>query len=122
MNRSEASELAHRWLDTWNTHDLDAILALYSDGLEMRSPYIASAFGKSDGVLVGKAEVGKYWRMGLDRVPNLHFELAEVFLGVGSVAIRYRSSLDTFVVEVLGLGEDGLITSGHAYPLVPTGG
>src|SRR5690349_21379940 len=65
----------------WNAHDLGRILAHYADDFEMTSPYIASLTGEPTGRLAGKEAVGAYWRAALERFPDVHFELVDVFLG-----------------------------------------
>lgn len=89
-------DFAHRfaaaWIDAWNRHDLDAILAHYADDFTMHSPLIAQFAGVSSGRLSGKAAVGAYWAGALRRLPQLHFHLLHVFCGVDSLLLHYQGA------------------------------
>ena len=115
MTGAEALAFGQKWVDAWNAHDIERILAHYADDFEMSSPYAAPRF-LTDGVVRGKAAARAYWTYGLERVPDMKFTLCEVLVGVGSVAIYYRTSLTgNMVVEVLTLDSDGRIARGHAH-------
>ena len=40
ITRGQAEKFARDWIESWNAHDLDRILAHYTAGFEMSSPYI----------------------------------------------------------------------------------
>lgn len=115
MTHAEAVAFAEEWVAAWNAHDLDRILAHYSDDFEMASPFIASLAGEPTGTLRGKDAVGAYWREALDHFPDLRFELTGVYAGVNSVAIHYEGVRGIRACEVLILGEDGLVTKAVAH-------
>ena len=78
---------------------------------------------KRVGPCKGKAKVGAYWKAGLAASPPLRFELIDVFTGVGSLTIHYRSVGRRIAAEVLELMriaascEAGRITEGpHERP------
>src|SRR5688572_4639160 len=87
-----ARAFAADWIDSWNSADIERILAHYTDDFAMTSPYIVELYGIADGTLRGKDKVRAYWSAGLAIRPALHFELIDVYAGVDSVAIRYRST------------------------------
>jgi ketosteroid isomerase-like protein len=100
IDRSWAEEFANDWIEGWNAHDLDRVLARYADEFEMTSPLIVQRFGIADGKLKGKKAVRRYWAQGLATTPQLHFKILEVVVGVNSVAILYESvTLARTVVE-----------------------
>lgn len=106
IDRAWAEDFVRDWIDGWNTHDLDRILAHYADDFEMTSPLIVQRFGVADGKLKGKEAVRRYWSQGLASTPNLHFELVDVVVGVNSVAIIYESqTLARTVVEYIQFDE-----------------
>ena len=117
IERDQASDVAQRWIAAWNTHDLDAILALYRDDFSMASPYIAAVAGEASGVLHGKVAVGAYWRKALERFPDLHFELLQVFAGVESITLVYQSNRSGLATEVFMLDAAGLIRAAAAHYL-----
>ncbi|MDQ6926152.1 MAG: nuclear transport factor 2 family protein, partial [Candidatus Eremiobacteraeota bacterium] len=45
MTGAEARAFAKSWIDAWNAHDIEGILAHYTDDFEMSSPYAGSRFG-----------------------------------------------------------------------------
>ena len=113
MEHQQAVEFAGQWVRAWNSHDLDAILGHFTDDVVFSSPVAAQLVPGSGGVLRGKDELRAYWRLGLDRIPDLHFELVAVYAGVGTVVINYRNHVGNLVCEVLGFDGGGLVREGH---------
>lgn len=109
-----ASHFAADWIDAWNRHDLDAILAHYADDFEMRSPYIVQIAGEPSGVLRGKAAVGAYWAAALARMPDLRFALLGVFVGVDSLIVHYQGVRGP-AAEVFEFGPDGRVIRAAAH-------
>jgi hypothetical protein len=95
-------------VDTWNSHDLDAILALYADDATLTSPLAERLTGK--GTVYGKAALRSYFARGLEKYPELHFELLEVFASVGSLTLLFRSIDERKVAEVLSFDADLRVT------------
>ncbi|MDZ7583269.1 MAG: nuclear transport factor 2 family protein [Thiobacillus sp.] len=85
-----ARAFAVGWIDAWNAHDLDAVLAHYSDDFEFSSPLVIQVAGEPTGTLKGKAAVQGYWRAALASVPTLRFDLVDVLTGVDCLTILYR--------------------------------
>ena len=110
-----AADFAHEWIDAWNAHDLERILSHYRDDFEMSSPYIARITGEPSGTLRGKAAVGAYWKKGLERMPELHFELLSTHVGVNSIALYYKAVGGRLAVEVMTLDENGKVSRAHAH-------
>lgn len=86
-DREFAERFAAEWIEAWNSHDLDRILAHYEDDFEMSSPKIVQLMGEASGKLRGKAAIGAYWRKGLQMLPDLHFELKQILIGADSLTI-----------------------------------
>jgi ketosteroid isomerase-like protein len=112
MDHAEATAFAQRWVDAWNSHDVEALLAHFADDVRFTSPVATRVVPDSGGVLVGKDAVREYWTAALSRVPDLHFTVVGVYAGVDHVVINYRNHLGGLVCEVLAFG-DGLVTEGH---------
>jgi hypothetical protein len=51
MTREEALRFAEGWGAAWNAHDLDRILAHYSDEFEMTTPFIVKLMDEPTGTL-----------------------------------------------------------------------
>lgn len=114
LDPQHARQFAERWIEAWNRHDLDAVLAHFSDDFEFSSPLISQFTGENSGRLAGKDAVRAYWKTGLSRLPDLHFELVDVFTGVGGLTILYRGHRG-LTAEVLTIGDDDLAVRGQAF-------
>lgn len=90
ISRERADEFARDWIDAWNSHDLERILAHYDDDFVMSSPRIAVVAGKPSGVLRGKGAIGAYWKKALALAPELRFELIGTFVGADCVVLHYH--------------------------------
>ena len=115
MTTQQAHEFAEDWVAAWNSHDLDRILEHYCDDFEMTTPFIVQVMGEPSGTLKGKEEVRAYWAKALDRVPDLRFELLDVFSGVNSMTIHYKAVFEKKAAEVLFFGADGRVTRSVAH-------
>jgi ketosteroid isomerase-like protein len=109
-----ARRFAAEWIDAWNRHDLDAILAHYADDFEMRSPLIARFAGEPSGRLAGKAAVGAYWATALQRLPDLRFELLGLYCGADSLLLHYQGPHGP-AAEWFAFGEDGRVIRAAAH-------
>jgi ketosteroid isomerase-like protein len=90
ITRELADHFARDWIEAWNAHDLERILAHYRDDFVMSSPRIAVVAGEPSGVLRGKPAIAAYWKKALAAVPDLRFELVETFVGADCIVLRYR--------------------------------
>jgi ketosteroid isomerase-like protein len=117
MDTPLAQRFASHWLDAWNAHDLELILSHFSDEVVFTSPLARQLVEGSAGVIRGKEELRSYWREGLRRNPELHFEMENLYVGVDTIVIHYRNHAGGLVNEVLRF--DGpLVAEGHATYLV----
>lgn len=108
IERAWAEAFARDWIDGWNAHDLERILAHYADDFEMTSPLIVQRMGVPGGKLKGKEAIRAYWGQGLASTPNLRFTLLGVMVGVNSLAIMYESAtLSRVVIERIEFDERG---------------
>jgi len=114
IDKQFAEHFAHDWIDSWNSHDIDRILAHYSDQFEMSSPIIAQIAGEPSGTLKGKEAVGAYWRKALALIPDLRFELLAILTGVDSITLYYRSPRG-LAAEVLHFGPDRKVVKAYAH-------
>lgn len=110
-----AREFAAEWIEAWNAHNLDRILSHYTDDFEMSSPLIVARMQEPSGKLKGKEHIRPYWQKGLDAVPPLQFELIDVFVGVDSITLYYRSLGRKMVCEVLFFNAERKVMQGFAH-------
>ena len=101
MTTAFAATFAKDWISSWNAHNLEEILNHYSDDIEITKPMIKMALGHDHGTLKGKVAVADYWKKALDKLPDLHFELYDVAIGVDSIALYYKSVMNKKAMEVM---------------------
>jgi len=100
LSDEDAARLAEEWVAAWNAHDLDAILALYAPGVVFQTPTVIATLGIPDGIVRGAEALRTHFARGLERLPDLRFELDSVYTGVRSIAIVYRWADGTPVCEL----------------------
>ena len=118
IDKQFAQEFAKEWEQAWNAHDLEEILSHYSEDFQMTSPFIPAAVNEPSGTLKGKDKVREYWRIALDRFPELRFETQYVLVGQNSIVIRYRSlrnELNWDAAEVMIFGDDAKVAESIAH-------
>jgi len=115
ITREYAENFAREWIEAWNAHDLGRILSHYADDFEMTTPMIALVNGGGSGTLKGREAVGAYWAKSLQKVPDLHFELNEVYYSVDSICISYKAVFGLQAVEYLWFGADGKVARAAAH-------
>ena len=116
INEQDARNLASEWVDAWNAHDLERILSHYTDDFIMESPYALKRLPETGGVVKGKEAVRAYWKLGLELIPDLHFELYEVLIGISGITLYYFNRANgKKVTEVLHLSSAGKINRAYAY-------
>lgn len=115
MNEVSAGRLAQDWIAAWNRHDLEAILGHYAEEIELMSPLVPLLAGVESGVLAGKRALREYFRKGLAEYPELEFALTQVFVGVRSVTLLYRSVNCLDAAEVFTLNDAGKIVRAEVH-------
>lgn len=118
MDIQQAQSFAEHWAAAWNAHDLDAVLAHFADDAEFFSPVAAQLLPETGGILRGKEAIRNYWSVGLQRIPDLHFEIVNVYSGPTTVVINYRNHAGGLVNEVLQMNPGGQVIRGEGTYLV----
>jgi hypothetical protein len=115
MEKSFAEQFAQDWIEAWNAHDLNQVMSHYAENFEMSSPRIIDVAGESSGLLKGKAAVGAYWTIALQRIPELHFELVTSLVGVNSITLYYKGVRGQLAAEVFHFGPDLKVVKAFAH-------
>ncbi len=110
-----AAEFGRDWLDAWNRHDLDAILAHYDDAIVFCSPFVAKLAGEPSGVLRGRDRLRDYFAQALKKYPDLRFTEMRALAGVESITLTYRSVTGLYAAEVMALGAAGRVVRVDAH-------
>jgi len=122
MATIDAQAFAKEWLDAWNAHDLERVLAHYADDIELVSPRAAQVVPESGGVIRGKPALRAYWTAALGPAPTLRFELIDVFKTVSGATILYRNHRGQRVTETFLWNTDGkVVRTVVAHAPAPTG-
>jgi predicted ester cyclase len=109
MTEDEARSLANHWIESWNAHDLVAILSHYDDAVELTSP-VAARLLEADGKVAGKQNLKAYFQRGLEAYPNLRFDLKDVLWGLQSIVLYYTNQNGTRTAEFMELSPNGKVT------------
>jgi len=115
MDKAFAERFAADWIDAWNAHDLTRVLSHYAEDFAMSSPIMIEIAGELSGTLRGKETIRAYWSAALKLIPELHFELISVLVGVRSLALYYKGAHSRLVVEVLHFGPDDKVARAFAH-------
>ncbi len=87
-----AKQFSENWIRDWNAHNLEKILSHYADDFIIESPIALKRLPETNGIVIGKDNVRKYWTIGLESNPNLHFEIIDMLIGVKSITIYYSNT------------------------------
>lgn len=108
------------WIEAWNAHDVDWILAHYRHDIRFISPFAARA-GAPHGELRGRRALRDYFKRALASYPALHFEPIAALGGIRSIALHYRSVEDRQAIEVMELDARGQVRYATAHYTPPLG-
>jgi hypothetical protein len=109
VTKDEVLNLASRWVEAWNVHDLDLIMSHYEEGIELTSPLAAQLLGTPNGTVRGRANLRAYFQRGLETYPDLHFQLEDVLCGLNSVVLYYKNQKGTRTAEFMELSVAGKV-------------
>ncbi|HUH06580.1 MAG TPA: nuclear transport factor 2 family protein [Egibacteraceae bacterium] len=112
MTPEEAIAFGQKHVAVWNRHDLDEIMDMYSDDVELTSPLAVQIAGVA--TLSGRPALRDYFSAGLEKYPELRFDLLDVLHGEESVTLYFRSIGGRMVAEVLFV-RDGLVQKVFAH-------
>ena len=118
IDAAKLAALGREWIAAWNSHDLERILALYAEDSEMTSDRIQALGLEASGTLRGKAQLRMYWSKAFQLLPNLHFELIDIFVSPDSVVVFYLNDRGARICEYLRVDGEGRIRQGSANHLV----
>jgi ketosteroid isomerase-like protein len=110
LTQQQAQDFAQDWIQTWNSHDLDRILAHYDENVVLISPIAAKLLNDPQGTVNGKLALQAYFKKGLEAYPNLTFELIDVMWGLSSVVLYYVNQNGTKSGEFMELTSTGTIS------------
>jgi ketosteroid isomerase-like protein len=118
MSPQTPIDIATRWLDAFNRHDLEALLELYHEDAEHFSPKLKQRLPETNGMIRGKEALRMWWDDAFRRLPGLTYTEKLLTANSERVFIEYlrevRGEEIFSVAEVLEI-MDGLIRSSRVY-------
>jgi ketosteroid isomerase-like protein len=112
LGMPDSQQFAEAWVTAWNAHDIEAVLAHFHDDVVFTSPVAARVLPESGGVIHGKDALRTYWTTALAGMPDLHFEVIDVYRGQYTIVIHYRNQRGGLVNEVL-IFDGDRVREGH---------
>jgi hypothetical protein len=115
LAESFVKEHIDKWISAWNTDDLKAILSLYSEDIEFRSPKIKLVYSdRTTNIITNKKDLEEYFSLGLKKFSNLHFTPIDFAVKENHIILEYYGIPDNkikwFVTEKFEFKE-GLIVN-----------
>jgi hypothetical protein len=86
-------ELADRWLQCFNAHDVDALVALYAPDAVHHSPKLRVARPETEGRVTGHAQLKAWWADSFARLPDLHYRLIARTASADRAVLEYLREL-----------------------------
>ncbi|MCC6181697.1 MAG: nuclear transport factor 2 family protein [Bacteroidia bacterium] len=111
-------QIALKWFEAFNEHNLEKLLSLYNDNAQHYSPKLKIRKPETKGLIKGKAALREWWQDAFDRLPTLRYELIKLTIDEEQVFMEYirhvNNDEDLNVGEVLQI-KDGLIVFSRVY-------
>jgi ketosteroid isomerase-like protein len=118
MNPSENESIAIQWFEAFNTHNLEALLALYHNDARHFSPKLKIRKPETNGYVQGKDALRDWWQDAFNRLQTLKYSYTSLTANERRVFMEYVRSVEgeenMLVAEVLEI-EKGLITASRVY-------
>lgn len=107
-----------KWLEGFNSKNLDLLLSLYNENAEHFSPKLKIRKPETNGFIKGKSQLRDWWKDAFERLPELHYQPNYFIADDKSVFVEYIRTVvgeeDMVVGEVL-FFENGLIVKSKVF-------
>ena len=118
MSAQNNKQIALKWFEAFNAHDLEKLLSLYDDNAQHFSPKLKIRKPETQGLIKGKAALREWWQDAFDRLPSLQYEVIKLTADEEQVFMEYIRHVDG--EEDLSVGEvlqisNGLIVFSRVY-------
>ena len=115
MSSEKLQSIAFKWIDAFNNHNLEQLLALYDDDAEHYSPNLKIKNPETNGKLTGKNNLRIWWKEAFETLPSLNYRPVTFTANSDRIFMEYIRTVDgqneTLVAEVLVIKEDRIIQS-----------
>src|SRR4051812_45713979 len=89
MSVADNERIGRAWMDAFNAHDVDALVALYAEDATHTSPKIRALHPDTGGKLRGREALSAWWRDSNARIPGLRYELTALTANAERVIVEY---------------------------------
>ncbi|HRH63852.1 MAG TPA: nuclear transport factor 2 family protein [Bacteroidia bacterium] len=111
-------QIAKRWMQAFNEHNLDMLLSLYHEQAVHFSPKLLIRLPETKGLIKGKVAMHSWWKDAFDRLPTLSYLPTNFIANDSMVFMEYLRKVqgeeELKVGEVLEI-KDGLIVASRVY-------
>jgi hypothetical protein len=118
MISEQNKQIALRWFEAFNEHNVEKILMLYDDKAEHFSPKLKVRQPETQGLIKGKSALRNWWKDSFDRLPSLNYEVKKLTSDEEQVFMEYvrhvNGEEDLNVGEVLEI-KNGVIVFSRVY-------
>lgn len=108
-------EIAFKWFDAFNKHDIELLLSLYDENATHYSPKLKIHQPETNGFIKGKETLRTWWTDSFKRLPELHYEVLKLTADEEQVFMEYIRKTpnedDLQVGEVLVISNGKIIAS-----------
>ncbi len=115
MNAEQNKQIATKWFEAFNEHDLEKLLSLYDDQAEHFSPKLKIRLPETKGLIKGKQALRDWWKDAFDGLPTLQYEVIKLTSDSEQVFMEYirhvEGEEDLRVGEVLEIKNGAIIFS-----------
>lgn len=118
MSAQNNKQIATKWFEAFNAHDLEKLLTLYDNSAQHFSPKLKVRLPETLGLIKGKQALRDWWKDAFDRLPSLHYEVIKLTADDEQVFMEYTRRVegeeDLSVGEVLQIS-NGMIVFSRVY-------
>ena len=115
MSAQTNKQIAIKWFEAFNEHDLEKLLSLYDDTAQHYSPKLKIRMPETAGLIKGKLTLRAWWQDAFDRLPSLKYEVTKLTADEDQVFMEYirhvNEEVDLSVGEVLQIENELIIFS-----------
>lgn len=115
MSSVKNKEIATKWFEAFNEHNLEKLLSLYDDNAKHYSPKLKVRQPETQGLIKGKQALREWWQDAFDRLPTLQYEVQKLTADDEQVFMEYirhvENEEDLSVGEILQIANGKIVFS-----------
>lgn len=115
MSAQINKQIALKWFEAFNEHNLEKLLLLYDNNAQHYSPKLKIRMPETAGLIKGKPALRTWWLDAFDRLPTLKYEVINLTADDDQVFMEYIRHVsgedDLSVGEVLQIENDLIVFS-----------